>query len=273
MNPLIASLCRDLAPVAIQAALAYLQRFGYLSDAGTASEESIRAAQRVLGVDADGVVGPQTLKAMQTLPRCGCSDVQRLGGVVNQWQRQLATGQGLTFAIDRYTTGLSKSDQDNLLDMAFQHWENVCGVKVSRLSSRAPASRANFVISSSAKTSEEFGQAGNVMKFDDAERWVAEGDRGILYLNVATHEIGHGIGLDHTQVDGELMFPIYAPGVSKPQRQYDVPQGVQRYGEPAVKPVPPPQPPSGVSVQTLARAIIDSNVATNERLAAFLGST
>lgn len=275
----------DLSDEDIAAGVAWLQQFGYLDFASklpTLSQirSRIRSAQRILGVVCNGKLNAQTLKAMQTLPRCGCRDIRRAGQNLLQWQRDLATGPGVTYAFAKYTTGLSQGDQDDLMGLAFKQWSDVCGFKAVRLTGSSAVQRANIVIGASSSAAEEFGTAGNVlawcelpptgayagriiMKFDNAERWTTAGNRGIYYLNVATHELGHGIGLDHTDVEGELMFPIYDPNVSKPQPRYDRPQGVLRYGEPTALPSGGGTADWTAQIEELrqARAAIDSVVA------------
>lgn len=262
----------DIDQTATTFAEAYLRQFSNLHEQTGDITSLIRGAQRVLRVSDDGVIGPQTVKAMRTAPRCGCADTFRVGGVVNQWDRRLATGSGITYAVQRYTTqlgGLTQADQDDLLDLAFRQWTDVCGIVFKRI---RRAADANIVISSSNSTREEFGQefgvlawcelpqgaafAGQVrLKFDDSERWIREGNVGIRYLNVACHEIGHGIGLDHDPDVRDaaiaLMDPMYSPDVGRPMPHFDVPQAVQRYGAAVLLPGgPAPEPNDGLESLT-----------------------
>jgi hypothetical protein len=88
------------------------------------------------------------------------------------------------------------------------------------------------------------------LHFDDAERWVNSDTQNVDLLTVAAHEIGHTLGLDHSNDPNALMYPSY----SEPHRslgQDDI-AGVQSlYGlvaKPAESPEAPPQgatsPPS-----------------------------
>jgi hypothetical protein len=50
------------------------------------------------------------------------------------------------------------------------------------------------------------------------------------FLAVATHEIGHSIGLDHTSVSGQLMDPFYDPAIATPQSD-DIAGARRIYGQ------------------------------------------
>lgn len=48
------------------------------------------------------------------------------------------------------------------------------------------------------------------LHFDDDERWVDNDTRGVDLLTVAAHEIGHTLGLAHSEDPNALMFPSYS---------------------------------------------------------------
>ena len=53
------------------------------------------------------------------------------------------------------------------------------------------------------------GRASGDIHFDDDEFWTLGSFSGINLTQVAVHEIGHSLGLEHTNVRGAIMFPSY----------------------------------------------------------------
>lgn len=82
--------------------------------------------------------------------------------------------------------------------------------------------------------------AGDI-HFDDAELWkIGFGGPGFDIFQVAAHEIGHAIGLEHTGVAGSLMEPFYTEAFSGLQAD-DIAGAVAIYGAAVVAdPIPEP---------------------------------
>lgn len=243
----------------------YLRAFGYLAHKAPRDltlgdiHDSLRDFQELCGLEQNGHLDLKTVQAM-VRPRCGVPDrqpmrMQAKGGSIpkqDQWNKRK-----LTWAQEKTVPGLSKLDQADILEMAWKHWSDVCDLTFERVSNPAGA---DITISIGRGKKDDFdGPSGTLawaylpigddspltMRFDLDEVWVKDvTDRGILMLNVATHEFGHLLGLDHSKIDGALMSPFYNPAVAKPQDNDDIPRIRALYGpdhlEPATqKPTPP----------------------------------
>ena len=82
------------------------------------------------------------------------------------------------------------------------------------------------------------GSLGGDTHFDKDEAWnVGFASGKIDIFQVAAHEIGHAIGLDHTNVANSLMNPVYSTAFLGPQAD-DISGAQHIYGAAAPVPVP-----------------------------------
>jgi hypothetical protein len=102
------------------------------------------------------------------------------------------------------------------------------------------------------------------LHFDDSERWVNSDTQNVDLLTVAAHEIGHNLGLDHSNDPNALMFPSYS-GPHRSLSNDDI-AGVQSlYGlasQPAESPEAPPQgatPPTSANTDSDNDGISDND--------------
>jgi hypothetical protein len=102
------------------------------------------------------------------------------------------------------------------------------------------------------------------LHFDDSERWVNSETQNVDLLTVAAHEIGHNLGLDHSNDPNALMFPSYS-GPHRFLGNDDI-AGVQSlYGlaaQPAESPEAPPQgatPPPSANTDSDGDGISDED--------------
>ncbi len=85
-----------------------------------------------------------------------------------------------------------------------------------------------------------------ILHFDDDERWVNSNSQNVDLLTVAIHEIGHNLGLGHSDDPNAIMFASYS-GPRRTLGSDDI-AGIQAlYGisEEAAPPAIPEQPPVG----------------------------
>merc|ERR1719411_1792536 len=77
------------------------------------------------------------------------------------------------------------------------------------------------------------GRASGDIHFDDDENWTLGSYRGINLTQVAVHEIGHSLGLEHSNVRGAIMFPSYEGYRPDLQLDKDDIRGIQTLYGPA----------------------------------------
>ncbi|XP_076263359.1 matrix metalloproteinase-2-like isoform X2 [Rhynchophorus ferrugineus] len=219
----------------------YLTNFGYMPRATddtvgalrteTFMRESLKQMQEFAGIPATGRLDSATVKLMKT-PRCGLPDKilqtsgrrKRFTAKSVKWHRtdltwSLRTPQEVIPKLDVYEV------RWNIMK-ALQVWS-----KHSRLNfAEVDSDKADILIyfhrrdhgdnfpfdgpgSILAHAFFPTGQEGSSVDvhFDADENWsLKEKDStGTNLFNVAAHEIGHSLGLSHSNVTGALMFPWY----------------------------------------------------------------
>lgn len=173
----------------------------------------------------------------------------------------------VTYCINGYPVGLglSPTDVEQIVAQAFASWNAVCGLRFRRVTNPDDANilmgvargkRAGFdgpmgVLAYCYLPSGDNFRGQVEMYWDLDEPWgKTAGQNSIALLNVTAHELGHGLGLSHTNIARQLMNPTYSGAIASPQQAYDIAEVVRRYGPPtaAPTPTPPPLPPSGSPV-------------------------
>lgn len=263
-------------------AMHYLDAFGYFSRELAGWKDislgdvvnAILSFQKFFNIKQTGQLDVSTIRAMESY-RCGCPDIVQVdhpNGQVYLQMRALAqqnlprwTKTAVKYCVVNYVNGLPQATQDAIIQQAFDQWSAVAGVTVVRAK---PGEPCDILIDTGQGQRSNFDGPGGVlawaymptgsdqqltMKFDLDETWVTDAtQRGVLMLNVACHEFGHLLGLDHSRAQSALMAPYYSPTVSKPQAVDDIPRVQARYGPPTTPPPTPPgpTPPTG-STHTL----------------------
>jgi matrix metalloproteinase-14 (membrane-inserted) len=250
-------------------ALSYLDTFGYFAEAlGSWKDitladivKAIGQFQALFGLVKTKMLDVKTVRTME-MPRCGCPDILRehhteacgLRNVVNRnlpkWRKS-----GVTYAITDYMPSVSKSVMDEVVSKAFAAWTRHGNIEVTQSTSGTP----DILISYGRGRQSNFDGPGGTLawaylpngsdsqllcRFDVDETWILDpAARGILLFNVACHEFGHLLGLDHSRVQSALMAPYYNPSVAVPAANDDIPRFQARYGQKIGPPASPPPPP------------------------------
>ncbi len=194
---------------------------------------------------------------------------------ISQWDKF-----ELTYFFLNDTDKLAGDRERELVRQAFGLWAAQTPLQFSEVSD---GSRADIVIgwaSGEHGDGDPFDGPGDVLAhasfpnpyderqvflhFDDDERWVDSDTGDIDLLTVAAHEIGHTLGLEHTNDPNALMFPSYS-GPHRFLGQDDIAGAQSLYGlasEPPERPEVPPDnetPPTSGEQDSDGDGISDSD--------------
>ncbi|XP_078662679.1 collagenase 3-like [Branchiostoma floridae x Branchiostoma belcheri] len=196
--------------------------------------------QRFMNLPVTCKLDRKTIRAMKR-PRCGMPDIEpepaaqscaggrggegprmaslySLGG--SRWKKK-----ELTYKIISYTPDLSRSEVNEAMAMAFKVWSDVINIEFRRV---PPYYKSDVTIRFAQGyhgdgTKNTFDGPGGTLAhafypeyggnchFDEAETWtVGElNDAGKDLYQVAVHELGHTLGLGHSDVPDAIMIPTY----------------------------------------------------------------
>lgn len=230
-----------------------------------AAADYTRFLQRAARLPVTGTLTVDSAASILSRPRCGVPD--RPPGTAALAASKWAFTD-LTYWVDpNHGTNLRADQWRNVLREAWDQWAAVSPVRCQPSSG---ATGASCLHSFGAGSTAGFDGPGGVLawaelpptfrftgqllnRYDRGETWTDATTPGaIRALNVATHEIGHLLGLDHSNDPSALMAPFYDPAVSAPQPDdirriralypSAVPGGPGGGGPGPVDPTPPPPP-------------------------------
>uniref|UniRef100_A0A8D2BY11 Matrix metallopeptidase 12 n=1 Tax=Sus scrofa TaxID=9823 RepID=A0A8D2BY11_PIG len=183
---------------------------------GHSMEDKIQEMQQFLGLNVTGQLDAPTLDMMHK-PRCGVPDVHNFMFMPGRpvWKKHF-----LTYRINNYTPDMRPKDVDYAIQKAFQAWSNVTPLKFRKIDAGEADIMIKFALGEEHGDFNSFDGQGGVLAhafapgpgiggdahFDEAEIWTKNNKGTNLFL-VALHELGHSLGLGHSNDPTAIMFP------------------------------------------------------------------
>ncbi|XP_014772704.1 72 kDa type IV collagenase, partial [Octopus bimaculoides] len=171
--------------------------------------------QRKFNLTVTGTFTQETRNIMKAA-RCGFPDVipQEYSVYHKKWAKK-----ALTYTIESYTTQISQDQQRSEFKRAFDEWARHTQLSFTEVSGTADL-KINFYKKAHGDGS-DFDDKNGVLAhafyptdgrihFDDDEEWGVNASSKKDLYGVMLHEIGHSLGIKHSDISNAVMFPMYS---------------------------------------------------------------
>nr|GMC73455.1 metalloendoproteinase 2-MMP-like [Ipomoea batatas] len=245
----------------------YLERFGYINDLpydinspradyfSDQLESAIRTYQTNFHLNSTGVLDAATVSQM-TKPRCGAPDITN---GTNWMRRRMAPNYAFFPGMPRWPeykrvlkygfAGGTPPKFFGPVRKAFEEWHTLGRFSFRRSNFRKADLTFELVARDHGDghpfdgpggvSAHSFAPRSGVCHFDSEENWVSYGPppNGLDIQSIALHEIGHLLGLEHTDIRSAVMWPHLELGEKKRELQADDIQGFWATMAPKVSPL------------------------------------